>query len=67
MKKILRTLKNTYKKQWKNRSINIRQIKKMIEFFILKGINYYIFKIVNNKGIKRFKKFKGLKTLQKYY
>ena len=39
----------------------------MIEFFILKRINYYIFKIVNNKEIKRFKKFKGLKTLQEYY
>lgn len=39
----------------------------MIGFFILKGINYYIFKIVNNKEIKRFKKFKGLKTLQEYY
>lgn len=32
---------------------------KMIGFFILKGINYYISKIVNNKGIKRFKKFNG--------
>lgn len=38
----------------------------MIEFFILKGINYYIFKIVNNKGMKRFKKLKGLKTLQRH-
>ena len=27
----------------------------------------YIFKIVNNKGIKRFKKFNCLKTLQEYY
>ena len=39
----------------------------MIGFFILKVINYYIFKIINNKGIKRFKKFNGLKTLQEYY
>ena len=38
----------------------------MIASFILKGINYYIFKIVNNKGTKRFKKFNCLKTLQEY-
>ena len=36
-------------------------------FLYIKRNKLYIFKIVNNKGIKRFKKFNGLKTLQEYY